>query len=470
MPAALGRLLDQERPDLGGQRGELGRRHRPQVGRRGDPAERGRRALRASQTPPAVVRSDPRVDARVPRRGVGRRTTHGVHTGGTARSHRPTLPPSAAASRHRQSDASGQTRLDCPTWLMSASVMRTPDGATGTGSGQLMTHGRARRTRRSLRRPGPARHRHRASRGVGARAGEHTSGLRGGLGGRRAWVEADTQPTADGVPVILHDDDLDRTTTGRARCGGTPAAELGRLRDPSGCRAPGCRSWRRCSTCCRPDAGRAAGDQGRAHRRQVAEILRLCAASGHDERVFLQSFEVPVLEQLRALAPARPVGCWSSGWTPIRSAAAGTSAPSPTTRSTARCCGNPGIVPEPCGRPGSPSRSGPPTTRRLGDADRRRGGRDHHQHPGRTARLAVPAAQAHPRELINPFRTLQEPASAPRRSIDTSGQARTIPLPPKLKLINPLPHPSGPASAPRWLINSARRRQVEQSRFRVLTS
>src|SRR3954471_16110732 len=28
------------------------------------------------------------------------------------------------------------------------------------------------------------------------------------------WVEADTQPTSDGVPVILHDDDLDRTTSG----------------------------------------------------------------------------------------------------------------------------------------------------------------------------------------------------------------------------------------------------------------
>ena len=28
------------------------------------------------------------------------------------------------------------------------------------------------------------------------------------------WVEADTQPTADGVPVLLHDADLDRTTSG----------------------------------------------------------------------------------------------------------------------------------------------------------------------------------------------------------------------------------------------------------------
>ena len=29
------------------------------------------------------------------------------------------------------------------------------------------------------------------------------------------WVEADTQPTADGVPVLLHDRELTRTTSGR---------------------------------------------------------------------------------------------------------------------------------------------------------------------------------------------------------------------------------------------------------------
>ena len=62
------------------------------------------------------------------------------------------------------------------------------------------------------------------------------------------WVEADTRPTVDGVPVILHDDDLDRTTSGsgpvRARTA-REVAGLGVLGLPGG-RVP---ELSDCSTC-----------------------------------------------------------------------------------------------------------------------------------------------------------------------------------------------------------------------------
>ena len=156
----------------------------------------------------------------------------------------------------------------------------------------------------------PARHRHRPPGRVGRRAGEHTAGLRGGLGVRRGWVEADTQPTADGVPVMLHDDDLDRTTVGQ-RSGAsrhTVADVSGLARSSRPSPAPACPSWRRCSDDCRPDAGccwrsRASTPAPRSRRSWPA-----CEASGHDDRVLLQSFEVAALGTLQDLDPAVRVG------------------------------------------------------------------------------------------------------------------------------------------------------------------
>ena len=62
-----------------------------------------------------------------------------------------------------------------------------------------------------------------------AEAPENTlAGLRRAaeLGAR--WVEVDVRLTADGVPVLLHDDTLDRTTTGRGALAATTLAELER--------------------------------------------------------------------------------------------------------------------------------------------------------------------------------------------------------------------------------------------------
>ncbi|WP_029010749.1 glycerophosphoryl diester phosphodiesterase [Azospirillum halopraeferens] len=43
------------------------------------------------------------------------------------------------------------------------------------------------------------------------------------------WVEVDTMLTRDGVPVVIHDDTLDRTTSGRGAVADTDLADLRRL-------------------------------------------------------------------------------------------------------------------------------------------------------------------------------------------------------------------------------------------------
>jgi len=48
--------------------------------------------------------------------------------------------------------------------------------------------------------------------------------------------------------------------------------------------------------------------KGEHKAQQIAQVLTVCAASGYDERVLLQSFEVSALEHVRALAPDRPIG------------------------------------------------------------------------------------------------------------------------------------------------------------------
>jgi glycerophosphoryl diester phosphodiesterase len=121
------------------------------------------------------------------------------------------------------------------------------------------------------------------------------------------WVEADTQPTADGVPVILHDDDLDRTTSGAGPVRQITAAAVQHLLIPglTGAQVPRLASL---LDLLRPTRRLLLEIKGEHSAAEVAEIIRLCQVSGRDERVFLQSFEVSVLEHLRRAAPSRPIG------------------------------------------------------------------------------------------------------------------------------------------------------------------
>jgi glycerophosphoryl diester phosphodiesterase len=121
------------------------------------------------------------------------------------------------------------------------------------------------------------------------------------------WIEADTQPTADGVAVILHDDNVERTTTGSGAVRSHTAADLARLqiRGLPAARVP---ELSELLALLDPDRAALLEIKGAHTAVQAAQILAVCAASGHDERVFVQSFEVSALRQVRALAPARPIG------------------------------------------------------------------------------------------------------------------------------------------------------------------
>ncbi|MGE0714029.1 MAG: glycerophosphodiester phosphodiesterase [Alphaproteobacteria bacterium] len=64
-------------------------------------------------------------------------------------------------------------------------------------------------------------------RGAAASAPENTlAGLRRAHALGAGWVEVDAKLTADGVVVLMHDDTLDRTTTGTGAVAATPAAAL----------------------------------------------------------------------------------------------------------------------------------------------------------------------------------------------------------------------------------------------------
>lgn len=130
------------------------------------------------------------------------------------------------------------------------------------------------------------------------------------------WIEADVQPTSDNVPMMLHDDDLDRTTDG---CG--PIRQL----SAEQVRALDAGSWFDPATSgpfadsvvpflsevvANLSAARALllEIKGEHTRDQVAAALAVLEASQWNEQVLVESFEVDALRHVRSLDPARPVG------------------------------------------------------------------------------------------------------------------------------------------------------------------
>jgi len=119
------------------------------------------------------------------------------------------------------------------------------------------------------------------------------------------WVEADTQPTADGVPVILHDELLDRTTSGTGPIRAQLAAELAQVRvlGLPASRVPELASVLAALV---PERKVLLEIKGEHTAEQVGEVLRVTRE--HERQVELESFEVDVLRQVRAREPARAVG------------------------------------------------------------------------------------------------------------------------------------------------------------------
>lgn len=69
-----------------------------------------------------------------------------------------------------------------------------------------------------------------AHRGAGRHAPENTlAAIRAGAALGHRMVEFDVKLSADGVPVLMHDDTLERTTNGRGRVADQPLASLRRL-------------------------------------------------------------------------------------------------------------------------------------------------------------------------------------------------------------------------------------------------
>jgi glycerophosphoryl diester phosphodiesterase len=152
-----------------------------------------------------------------------------------------------------------------------------------------------------------------AHRGASGRAPENTMpAFRAAFADGAHWVETDVQPTADHVLVLLHDDDVDRTTDGSGAIRSLTVAHAAAL-----------------------DAGRWFGDdfagtpipllgellseitgerrllleiKGEHTSAQLALLLDQLDTSGSAARVFLQSFEIPVLHRLKALRPDDPFG------------------------------------------------------------------------------------------------------------------------------------------------------------------
>ncbi len=125
------------------------------------------------------------------------------------------------------------------------------------------------------------------------------------------WVEADTQPTADGVPVILHDQTLDRTTTGtgsvRERLS-TEVAAVG-IRGLPEETVPSLATLLAALTHARgTERALLLELKGDHTSRQLATVLEAIEIHRCEELVFLQSFEVQVLRRLAELAPRRPFG------------------------------------------------------------------------------------------------------------------------------------------------------------------
>lgn len=126
------------------------------------------------------------------------------------------------------------------------------------------------------------------------------------------WIEADVQPTADGVPVMLHDDELDRTTSGSGPLRSITRAALAELDAGAwfgpqfaGTPVPPLEQLLGTITAGRSLLLEIKGEHTRA---QLQAVLDVIGAQRPGGTVFLESFEVRALELVRQMLPTEPVG------------------------------------------------------------------------------------------------------------------------------------------------------------------
>lgn len=155
-----------------------------------------------------------------------------------------------------------------------------------------------------------------AHRGGGAAAPENTrAGLRTAAAAGFRAVEFDVMLSADGVPLLIHDETLQRTTDGRGRVCDRPAARLRELdagvRFGAGFAGERIPLLDEALALCR-DLGLAANVEikpARGHEADTGRIVARCAAAhAADVPMVLSSFSLEALDAARQAAPALPRG------------------------------------------------------------------------------------------------------------------------------------------------------------------
>jgi glycerophosphoryl diester phosphodiesterase len=156
-----------------------------------------------------------------------------------------------------------------------------------------------------------------AHRGASASAPENTMpAFEAAWAAGCAWVEADVQPTSDNVPILFHDGDLDRTTDGTGPMRERTAYEIAELDAGSWFTTGSTRAFTGTPVPTLADLADTLGPtrsllleiKGAHTRDQVLAEISVVRASGWDDRVFFQSFEVQALAHVRSIDPDRPVG------------------------------------------------------------------------------------------------------------------------------------------------------------------
>ncbi|KOX23341.1 MULTISPECIES: glycerophosphodiester phosphodiesterase [unclassified Streptomyces] len=131
--------------------------------------------------------------------------------------------------------------------------------------------------------------------------------------GGAKWIENDVQPSKDGVPYILHDSTVDRTTDGTGPVRSLTSAQLDAL-DAGSWFAPAYAGARVPTLAAQlADLRERGGNllleiKGRHSRAEVARIVREVRDQDMATRVFVQSFDVTALRYVRELAPELPLG------------------------------------------------------------------------------------------------------------------------------------------------------------------
>ncbi|MFF9349390.1 glycerophosphodiester phosphodiesterase family protein [Streptomyces sp. NPDC014734] len=131
--------------------------------------------------------------------------------------------------------------------------------------------------------------------------------------GGAEYIENDVQPSKDGVPYVLHDDKVDRTTDGKGAVRDLTSAQLDAL-DAGSWFGPAYAGTRIPTLAAQLDDLRTRGGdllleiKGAHTRDEVATIVRTIREHGMTDRVFVQSFEVDALKYTYELAPELPLG------------------------------------------------------------------------------------------------------------------------------------------------------------------